>query len=105
MFPARATPESHSLLSRCAREQIQSKRRRFPTTPVQLLSASSARPPSLAMNCSRVLRMTNESGTPAVFFDRDGTLMEDVDYCGDPSDVRVFPGASEALGRLKDAGL
>lgn len=42
--------------------------------------------------------------TPAVFFDRDGTLMEDVDYCGDPRDVRVFAGAREALQRLKSGG-
>jgi len=40
----------------------------------------------------------------AVFFDRDGTLMEDAGYCGDPARVRVFPGVSEALRRLKDAG-
>jgi histidinol-phosphate phosphatase family protein len=48
--------------------------------------------------------MTSERGTPAVFLDRDGTLMEDVDYCGDPRDVRVFAGAGEALRRLKSAG-
>ncbi len=40
----------------------------------------------------------------AVFFDRDGTLMEEVGYCADPSLVRVFPGIPEALGRLKRAG-
>jgi D-glycero-D-manno-heptose 1,7-bisphosphate phosphatase len=40
----------------------------------------------------------------AVFFDRDGTLMEDVHYCSDPADVRVFPGVPEALRRLKLAG-
>ncbi len=40
----------------------------------------------------------------AVFFDRDGTLMEEVGYCGDPAQVRVFPGVSDALRRLKDAG-
>ena len=48
--------------------------------------------------------MTDEPGSPAVFFDRDGTLMEDVDYCADPRDVRVFLGAREALQRLKRAG-
>lgn len=48
--------------------------------------------------------MRNECGRPAVFFDRDGTLMEDVDYCADPRDVRVFRGAAEALRRLKDGG-
>ena len=43
-------------------------------------------------------------GRRAVFFDRDGTLMEDAHYCGDPSLVRVFPGVPEALRRLKEAG-
>ncbi len=47
---------------------------------------------------------TREAGTPAVFFDRDGTLMEDVDYCGDPLDVHVFPAAADALRQLKSAG-
>jgi D-glycero-D-manno-heptose 1,7-bisphosphate phosphatase len=41
---------------------------------------------------------------PAVFLDRDGTLMRDVDYCGDPKDVHVFEGASRALRRLKQHG-
>jgi D-glycero-D-manno-heptose 1,7-bisphosphate phosphatase len=41
---------------------------------------------------------------PAIFLDRDGTLMREVDYCGDPAKVEVFPGAAEALGRLKGAG-
>jgi D-glycero-D-manno-heptose 1,7-bisphosphate phosphatase len=40
----------------------------------------------------------------AVFFDRDGTLMEEVHYCGDPARVRVFPGVPEALRQLKEAG-
>ena len=40
----------------------------------------------------------------AVFFDRDGTLMEEVHYCGDPARVRVFPGVPEALRKLKAAG-
>jgi len=41
---------------------------------------------------------------PAVFLDRDGTLMQDVDYCGDPQDIHLFAGASDALGQLKYAG-
>ena len=40
----------------------------------------------------------------AVFFDRDGTLMEEVHYCADPSMVRVYPSVSEALQKLKTAG-
>jgi D-glycero-D-manno-heptose 1,7-bisphosphate phosphatase len=40
----------------------------------------------------------------AVFFDRDGTLMEDAHYCGDPTLVKVFPGVPGALRSLKEAG-
>jgi len=41
---------------------------------------------------------------PAIFLDRDGTLMRDVDYCSDPKNVHVFAGAAEALRSLKEAG-
>jgi D-glycero-D-manno-heptose 1,7-bisphosphate phosphatase len=41
---------------------------------------------------------------PAVFLDRDGTLMHDVDYCGNPSKVKVYPEARSALRRLKENG-
>jgi D-glycero-D-manno-heptose 1,7-bisphosphate phosphatase len=42
--------------------------------------------------------------TPAVFFDRDGTLNEERHYLHRPEDVVVFPGAGAALKRLQDAG-
>jgi histidinol-phosphate phosphatase family protein len=42
--------------------------------------------------------------SPAVFIDRDGTLMEDCDYCSHPKDVRIFPGVVEAISRLKSRG-
>lgn len=41
---------------------------------------------------------------PAIFLDRDGTLMRDVDYCGDPGKVKVFPAAISALQQLKKSG-
>ncbi|GKQ41529.1 HAD-IIIA family hydrolase [Streptomyces sp. A012304] len=50
-------------------------------------------------------------GTPAhapvaaVLFDRDGTLVEDVPYNGDPDLVRPVPGAREALGLLRAEGV
>jgi len=42
--------------------------------------------------------------SPAVFLDRDGTLMRDVDYCGDPNEVQVFDGVRQALAQLKRGG-
>ncbi|WP_206025215.1 HAD-IIIA family hydrolase [Micromonospora zingiberis] len=41
----------------------------------------------------------------AVLLDRDGTLVEDVPYNGDPDKVRAMPGARAALDRLRSAGL
>jgi HAD superfamily hydrolase (TIGR01662 family) len=40
-----------------------------------------------------------------VLLDRDGTLVEDVPYNGDPSRVRPLPGAREALDRLRGLGV
>jgi D-glycero-D-manno-heptose 1,7-bisphosphate phosphatase len=42
--------------------------------------------------------------SPAIFVDRDGTVMEDCDYCSDPKDVKIFPGVADALRRLKSRG-
>jgi histidinol-phosphate phosphatase family protein len=41
----------------------------------------------------------------AVLFDRDGTLIVDVPYNGDPRQVEPMPGARQALDRLRAAGL
>ncbi len=45
-----------------------------------------------------------EATQPAVFLDRDGTIMHDVPYCSDPAKVRIFDDANAALRRLKAAG-
>jgi D,D-heptose 1,7-bisphosphate phosphatase len=37
----------------------------------------------------------------AVFLDRDGTINEDPGYLGEPSNVKLFPGAAKALANLK----
>ena len=42
--------------------------------------------------------------SPAVFVDRDGTLMEDADYCSDARQVHIFSGVPEALRKLKTKG-
>ncbi len=44
------------------------------------------------------------SGRPAVFLDRDGTLIEDPGYLDDPAGVRLLPGVPEALRALEAAG-
>jgi D-glycero-D-manno-heptose 1,7-bisphosphate phosphatase len=41
----------------------------------------------------------------AVLFDRDGTLVVDVPYNGDPDLVQPVPGAREAIARLHAAGI
>lgn len=41
---------------------------------------------------------------PAVFLDRDGTLIEEKDYLADPDGVEVIPGTYEALAELRAAG-
>lgn len=42
-----------------------------------------------------------QAGTLAVLFDRDGTLVEDVPYNGDPGQVQPRPGARAALDLLR----
>ena len=42
---------------------------------------------------------------PAVFLDRDGTIIVDADYLADPDRVILIPGAADAIRRLKDDGL
>src|SRR5207244_1251494 len=51
----------------------------------------------------RTANMT-DGASPAVFVDRDGTIMENCDYCSDPKDVKIFPGVPDALRRLKSKG-
>lgn len=41
---------------------------------------------------------------PALFLDRDGTLMEEVDHCCDPALVRAYAGAAEELSRARSLG-
>jgi D-glycero-D-manno-heptose 1,7-bisphosphate phosphatase len=50
------------------------------------------------------MTVSSNETCPAIFLDRDGTLMRDVDYCGDPGQVEVFPGATDALRQLKRSG-
>jgi histidinol-phosphate phosphatase family protein len=57
--------------------------------------------PSLLADRSRAPR----PAPAAVLLDRDGTLVADVPYNGDPGRVVVMPGAREAVARLRGAGV
>ncbi len=48
--------------------------------------------------------MTDRTGHPAVFLDRDGTLIEEKVYLADPEGVVLVPHAAEALKELREAG-
>jgi D-glycero-D-manno-heptose 1,7-bisphosphate phosphatase len=52
---------------------------------------------AIARHRSRALR-------PAAFLDRDGTLVPDTGYMGDPNDLELFPGTAEALRTIAAAG-
>lgn len=47
----------------------------------------------------------NASSLKAVLFDRDGTLVVDVPYNGDPRKVEPFPAAREVLDNVRSRGL
>ncbi len=42
--------------------------------------------------------------TPAIFLDRDGTLIDDPGFLSEPEAVHLLPGVSAALRRLQQAG-
>jgi D-glycero-D-manno-heptose 1,7-bisphosphate phosphatase len=49
-------------------------------------------------------RSRGSARRPAAFLDRDGTIIEDLGYLGDPDQIRLIPGAVEALQALQRAG-
>ncbi len=49
-------------------------------------------------------RGPDSQGRRAVFLDRDGTIIEDVAYLRDKDQVRLLPGAANAIKRLNGAG-
>lgn len=41
---------------------------------------------------------------PAIFFDRDGTLMKEVDHCHRPEEVQAIKGAAALLAKTREKG-
>lgn len=46
----------------------------------------------------------NSASRRAVFVDRDGTVNEEIDYLCEPDQIRLIPGAAEAIDRLRKSG-
>ena len=46
----------------------------------------------------------NRALTKCIFLDRDGTIIEDVDYLSTPSGVKILPGAARGMELLKKDG-
>ncbi len=57
-----------------------------------------------AISQSARTNMVNDQRRAAVFFDRDGTLIESVHYLADPKLVLLMPGVARGLVRLRQAG-
>src|SRR5205823_8962390 len=77
------------------------RQRRSLITPAPSSWANWERLPFRPMNCATVSKMADGK---TVFFDRDGTIMHDVNYCSDPKDVHVFPFVAESLRKFKAGG-
>jgi histidinol-phosphate phosphatase family protein len=83
-----------------------------PRTPVEIatmVATSVAIPPAATYHWLtgklRARRLAATRRPAAVLFDRDGTLLVDVPYNGDPDRVVPMPRAREALDRLRAAGI
>ena len=74
-----------------------------------MIVTSAAIPPAatfhLVRGVARARRLVRPGRPAAVLLDRDGTLVRDVPYNGDPCAVEPMPGAREALDRLRVAGV
>jgi histidinol-phosphate phosphatase family protein len=59
----------------------------------------------LERGCERALaRHRGRAARPAVFLDRDGTLIRETGYLSDPDAVELLPGVARALRNLMEAG-
>ena len=79
---------------------------RTPREVAAMVATSVAIPPAATYHWLRgALSRPPVRPPAAVLLDRDGTLVVDVPYNGDPAQVVPMPGAREALDRLRAAGV
>jgi histidinol-phosphate phosphatase family protein len=82
--------------------------RRIVSQAIQILLTSVLIPPVAVAHRIRgewAFRSARRDPPLAVLVDRDDTIIEDSPYLRDPQGVRPVPGASDALGRLRERGL
>src|SRR5687768_1362248 len=51
-----------------------------------------------------IIAPMSQTPRPAVYLDRDGTLIEERSYLTRPEQVRLLPGSADAVSRLQTAG-
>ena len=71
----------------------------------RLLRDTARAPQSASRAATSPVALRPSPRPKAVLFDRDGTLVADVPYNGDPGRVVVMPGAREAVERVRAAGV
>jgi histidinol-phosphate phosphatase family protein len=93
-------------------ELIWSRLKRGPGSAKEIatvLATSPLLPPAASIHWLRGLlrarRLLRRARPEAVLLDRDGTLVVDVPFNGDPDRVETTPGAGAALARLRAAGI
>jgi D-glycero-D-manno-heptose 1,7-bisphosphate phosphatase len=75
---------------------------RFPVLNLNLNPNLNLKPPEIKIMIKIMIKIREKNR--AIFFDRDGTLIEEKKYLHRPEDVAVLPGAAAALRRLSRAG-
>jgi HAD superfamily hydrolase (TIGR01662 family) len=80
---------------------------RDPAEVLRMVSTSVLLPPAASWFWLRAVlsRTPDRPAAAAVLLDRDGTLVHDVPYNGDPAAVAPMPGARQALDRLRAEGI
>ena len=53
----------------------------------------------------QVLRQPRERGGPALFLDRDGTIIEEAHFLSDPDGVKLIPGAADVIAMANRRGV
>lgn len=93
----RECPIDHRCMTRVTTDQVYE-------AAVKQLAGSSRLSGSNQINQTNEMNQTNPLAGVTVFLDRDGTTNRDTGYIKTTEELQIFPGAVEAVARLKQAG-